>query len=213
MDTIVLHEDEQRRQAAGALKAELVDIMSTTKLQFVRMCKLLREAQQNNYHTVFGYGRFGEWIEKDSDLDISERQAYYLIGITRKAEELGIEIESLSSYRVTELKEIFSLEPKQHATNMCRLLSESPSMTLEEVKAEVAQVKQKEGQEPVSYMTVKIEQSVKEIVNTAFELVRRQHGSSVSEGDSVDLSDSRCLEFVCLAYTQDPNNVQESEEF
>jgi hypothetical protein len=172
------------------------------------LAELLAEARTNSYHTVYGFQRFGEWVEQGSGLDMSERTAYYLIGIITKAKELGIPREQLKLAKMSKLKEIFSLDPQEFGDNIKQLVASSEGKSLQEVRDEVQQIKVGSGAETFVFMTLKIPRTVKEqIVDPAFELVRKQYGDvRDKDGNILDLTDSKCLEFISVAYTQDPNN-------
>lgn len=193
---------------AVIVREALVELKDQVQSNVIEQAYLLKEAYDNAYYKVLGSTSFGEWIEEQIDLDMSERSAWYLVNVARKAEELGISKDSLKASKISKLKEIFSLDPTDYGEDTKRLVESSASITLEQVKDKVAEI---QGQEPVTYMTLRIPRSVREgVINDAFELARRNYGSVVGEdGQARDISNSRCLELICAEYITDINNHPE----
>jgi hypothetical protein len=194
---------------AEQVRQRLVEIEGNLETGLFDICDLLLEAKDNNYHTHWGYVRFGDWIEEASGLRISARTAYYYITIATKVKELGLSREQISAVGISKLKEIFTLEPEEHANHMKELVEAAPDSSLDDVSEAVAKVR---GKEPAKYMTLKLDPEVKETVKEAFELARRVHGSTVRHGEVVDITDSRCMELICASFLQDPNNYAEPDK-
>lgn len=176
------------------------------------LAELLAEARKNAYHQDYGFSRFGEWVEQGSGLDMSERTAYYLVRLIENAKELGIPRSQLRAAKMSKLKEIFALDHHVHGDAMRQLVGECQYLPLLEVRERINKIKAVEGVEPYVYVTLKIPKSVKEqTVDPAFELVRRQYGDARDPltGEVMDVSDSKCIEFICTNYINDPNNTGE----
>lgn len=200
---------------AQEVRAALLRIKESIEDNFIDLCELLYEAQQGEYHCVWGYSRFGEWVEQASGLDISARQAYYYLSIARKMKELGLSRELVKQAKISKLKEIFSLEPSEVANEMKTLVAKAVTgASLDEIREEVAVIRAKSGGQPSVYMTLKIELSAKETVERAIELARRRYGSVEDEktGEVKDASVSKCIELICAEFLADPNNYPEEIE-
>lgn len=192
---------------------EVRNILDETKKSiekdFIQLCFLLNEASAGEYHLVWNYQRFDDWVEKGSGLDISARQAFYYIMIARRATALGLTQEDLKGYGgIAKLKEIMSLDPATNSKEMKLMLEASKTATLEEVKDQVRAVKNPATKTPPSYMTLKLEAEVKQTVDDAIQLARLNYGQTMSEGSDTptEISISKCMEIICMSYIQDINN-------
>jgi hypothetical protein len=181
---------------------------------FFDLCDLLTEASDNGYHTVFGYARFGDWVEENPDLDMSARQAYYYVSISKKAKQLGLTRDDLKRAKISKLKEIFSLEPNEHAEEMKQLVGEAAESGLDEIKEKVRQIKVKGGAEDKVHMTLKLDPADKETVQQALELARMIYGDVINQatGEVTEASDSQCVHLICSQFLLDPNNKPEGYE-
>jgi hypothetical protein len=195
---------------ANEVRARISQIKEETENNFLDLCELLLEAQEGSYHTLYGYGRFADWVEQDSGLDMSARQAFYLVNIAKKVKQLGLSRQEIKQAKVSKLKEIFSLEPTEHAEEMKQLVAAAESDSLDEVKEKVAKLKAKQGEEPKAYMTLKVDASVKETIEEAIELARMNYGDVVVNGEVTEASVSQCMELIAIAYLQDANNRPEN---
>lgn len=203
-------------QEAANVLAKIQNIRIGLFENMFTLAELLTEARAKSFHEVWGFTRFGDWVEKGSGLDISARTAYYLIEIWEKSKELGIPRDQLVAARIAKLKEIFSLDLGKHADEIRKLVQFASEHSLEAVRDSVNTIKAGDGNgiEPYTYITIKIPQSSKETIERAFELVRSQYGDVVDPktGELMQLSAGKCLEYVCEGYIQDPNNYKEKEE-
>ncbi len=192
---------------AAEISKELVKITATTKNNFFTICDLLLEFDEGNYFQYFGCKNFVEWIEQ-SEFDFSWRQAYYYLSVAKKTRELGLSKDQLAEIPISKLKEILSLEPAEHEKTIRALLEEADSLSVEEVKDKVKGIKKKSGEEIYCHLNFKLTEEVKDIVEEAFELARKINGSTVDTvtGEIVDISNSRCLEFISASFLQDVNN-------
>jgi hypothetical protein len=198
--------EQQQNVRAIEVANKLREIKDFSEDSYLTTCELLHEANTGNYHRAFGYTTFSDWVVQGSGLGMSWRNAYYLINIWTKALKLGITKAQLRACCVSKCKEIFSLNPDQFGKEMVELVETAPGMTLDQVKVAVTTLKTAEGEEPALYLTLKLSASIKDTLNEAFELCRRQYGSVETENGVVDISDSKCMELICVSYIQDPNN-------
>jgi hypothetical protein len=199
--------DVQTEELAKACYEKLQRVKDSIQDNFFDLCELLLEAQEGDYHQVYGYERFGDWIEQGTDLDLSARSAYYYLQIAKKSRELGFTREDLKGVKISNLKEIFALDPQEHGDDMKRLLAGAAEAPLNDIKQEVKKLRADSGQPAPEYMTLKLDPLVKEIVDEAIELARMNYGDTVNEdGEVVEASVSKCIELICVDYLADPNN-------
>lgn len=195
---------------AMAVQVRLKDIRLSVEERFFEMCELLTEAHDNDYHVMYGFGRFGEWVERGSGLDISSRTAFYYINIWKKAQTLQLDKEKLAEVGITKLKEIFSLDTSAHPDEIRGLVESASQSSVDDVKGRVSQVKTKNGQVPKEFMAMRIDSDVKKTIDKAFKLARLQYGDQVDEhGEVQEASHSKCMEIISLSYIQDPQNYPE----
>lgn len=193
---------------------ELKTLKQTMESSFFRLCGLMLEAQENGYHTAYGYGRFGDWVEATPELDMSERTAYYLINIATKARALGLNLEDLSNVRSSKLKEIFTLDPIDHREQMMALLDAAEQDTLAEVKKKVQKLRGEKNGDSGEYhhVTLKLNDSQKQTFDEAVELARLNLGDDWVNGEAVEPPISKCVEVICISFNLDPNNNPELRE-
>jgi hypothetical protein len=176
---------------------------------FLEVCDLLLEAHEGQYHTVYGFGRFTDWVEQGSGLDCGARMAGYYVNIGKKIRQLGLTREEIRKAKISKLKAIFSLDPLEHGEEMKALVAGNDSLA--QVEEKVRAIRKKAGKSNFVTMKIKIEPEAKEVVDEAFELARRHYGSTVQDGEIRDISDGKCLELVSAEYINDPNNHDEPE--
>jgi hypothetical protein len=214
-DTILISQDVSLKAQAEACRASLLKAQDNLEGAFFDLCDLLREAQENNYHVVYGFARFGDWVESQgSGLDLSARSAYYFISIATKAEYLGVTREMMKKAKISKLKEIFRLDPAKHAHQMMELIEDAATAPLEEIKSRVQALLAKDGESPSVYMTLKFDVAVKETFQRALQLAKLNYGDSAdpSTGDPVEPTDSQALELLSVNFLNDPNNYPEGYE-
>src|SRR6185437_6425653 len=90
---------------------------------------LLSEVRKNEYHSVWGFPSFGEWLGQ-SGLDMSERTAYYLVKIVDTSKALGISRDQLKAVKMSKLKAIFTLDANEHAEEIKALVAQGETKTL-----------------------------------------------------------------------------------
>jgi hypothetical protein len=194
-------------QRAKEVERQLHNLKNGIEDSFLDMCDLLMEAQEGEYHRVWGFNTFSEWVEQGSSLELSARQAYYLVNISKNAKALGIDRDLLRKAKLSKLKEIFTLDPVKHGEHIKELVQQAADgVSLQAIKAQVKSYAEPGIIQP-SYVTVKLEPEVKETFDEAVELARRNYGSTVGhEGEVKDISISKALELILVSYLQDPNN-------
>jgi hypothetical protein len=195
---------------AEAVRLKLREAREQAESSFMDMCDLLMEAKAEGYHRIWGYAEFGQWIEEGSDLDMSARQAYYMINIARTVQKLGLSREQVKEIKISKLKEIFSLDSKTQQEEIKALVAAAPDQSLEEIKAHVRNVKTQAGEEPPQYVTYKIDSNIKQTVDEAFALARLNYGDTMGQdGEPAEISNSKALELVCVCYLNDQANYPE----
>ena len=207
-DMIIVSTQSAVQQRASEVQTQLKKLSNSIEDGFFDICDLLCEAQTGDYHVFYGYGRFGDWVETASGLDMSARQAFYLVNISKKAKQLGLSREQLKLIKISKLKEIFSLDLDEHVAAVKELVEEAPGLSLEEVKNRVRGLK---GESETLYITLKLDKAIKDTMDRAFELARRNYGSQMQNGEAADISVSHCFELLCVEYLNDPNNNPDNQ--
>ena len=211
-DTIVVHNTAAVVQQSENFRAmqvmqTLTALQNTSEDTFFDTCDLLHEAHEKSYHLDFGFATFKDWIEF-SKLDMSSRQAAYMVNIADKALSLNVDRPTLKRIKITKLKEIFSLSPDEHSSEMHALLEVAEAMSLNEVKARVRALKSGTGVEEMIFMTVKFPVSAKAVIDSAFDKARANHGGGGEDG----ITNGTALEMICADYNAgqdpDPTNVE-----
>lgn len=172
----------------------ILEIKSSLIERSLELGALLIEAKENDYHLAWGHPTFRSWLEHDSGLDMSERQAYYLMAVVKRSNELGIPQETLRKVKLSKLKVIMSLPAETDPQTIIDLVNEAENASLETVKDVAATLS---GSEHV-YKTFKLpKEFADDVYRVAVEGCRRQAGSDTRDDGSVsDISESRCLELI-----------------
>jgi hypothetical protein len=206
--------DAEVEQRAHVVRQRLNGISAALEENFFDLCELLMEAQTNAYHVIYGFGRFGEWVEEGSGLDMSARSAYYHISIAKKTAELGLTREDVRRVKISLLKKIFELEPKEHADEMRELVADAANMSLDEVIEEVNKLRKAVGKSAPLYKTFKFDVDLKQVIDEAFALARMSYGDVVdpATGEITEASDSRCMELICAEYLASGGTHNGAEE-
>lgn len=193
--SLTLARPDEVLQRIRGIKAALND-------HIFELADLLAETKQEAYWDDWGYDSFGHWVD-ESGLDMSERQAYYLISISEKSKELGIPRDQLKLSSMTKLKEIFSLNTNTHGEEIKKLVADSQTQPLTEIQKSVSRAKTPEGQEPNVYKSFSfLESAYENTVKPAIELMQQEYGDTInsSTGEVEDISTGRALEMICADY-------------
>lgn len=186
----VVVQDTPDKERAVNVRFRLLALKRGVVEQFLEFAALIKEAKEQEYHIIYGFGDFGEWSLQE--LEISERQAYYMIQVINGANALGIPLDDLKKLRVSQLKEIFSLDAEQYAEQIKELVASGVDMTVEATKDKVMALKaEREGLEPMAMFTIKVPLSARAVIRQAIDKVK------VIDGD---MSDGRALELICGDY-------------
>lgn len=195
-DNIVIQASDKYTDRAKEVNDSLIKASSNAEDAIFDICDLLREAHEHQYHINLGYTRFDEWIN-DSPFDMSPRQALYLVTISNKAEYLNVSRDTMKAVKISKLKEIFSLNESEFSNEINALLEKAPSMSFEDVKAEVKALKQGSSlQEPMEFITIKIPASAKQLISQALQKANSESGKELSLGTA--------LEYICAEYVNTP---------
>ncbi len=198
MDSIVVQQPANSAESL-AIKTRLLQIANSLEDSTFDISDLLLEAHDKSLHLENGFLRFGDWVES-LGADISARQAGYYVNIGSKALRLNIDRPTLKKVKISKLKEIFSLDPDKFSSEMTALIAEAENLTLDQVKAKVAALKLKDGQELMFYRNYKFTESALKVVEDASEKCKAEVGDQVVGGQIVEPSSSRLLELICGDY-------------
>jgi hypothetical protein len=169
---------------------------------FFELADLLAETKREAYYEDWGYESFGEWVET-SGLDLSERQAWYMISLSDKSKALGIGRDELKNSTITKLKAIFSLGLEDHAEDIKLLVADSATESLDQITLRVSKLKAAEGQEPMVHKSFSFTLSGYEnTVKGAIELMQQEYGDTINyaTGEIDDISPGRAIEMLCADY-------------
>jgi uncharacterized protein with ParB-like and HNH nuclease domain len=203
MSSTAIVPTNERAQAVDAqireLRVNLVD-------NFLHLGELLSEAKENNYAEALGYDNFAHWLE-ESGVDMSERQAYYLIKIINNARGLGISREELAGAKMSKLKEIFTLDPETQGDKIKQLVADSGSLKLDDIRERVHQARHADGQERLTWRNFKVSESQAETIDAAVERAKRELGTIIEHdtGEVIEPTDGRALEMMAADFLANPD--------
>lgn len=187
---------------AERVRRDLIALKQSVTISFFDIGELMVEARDNGYHMDWGYQNFGEWIQ--NNMDMSERQGYYLMRIVEGQRKLGLPRNALMDLSMSKLKSIFGLDFDKFEKDIKGLLMSAPDMTADEVEAAAQTIKGGGiAVSPLLWLTIKVSPEVKKLVKQAFEGVRQFTGR--------DLSDSQCLEYIIADFTAGNFNVNQEQ--
>lgn len=210
MNQQVIEQSTPINKRAVELNDRLAQLSDQQEDNFFDVCDLLHEAHEKSYHLDLGYVRFDDWIIA-ANIDMSVRQARYLINIESKTLRLGVSRELLKAVKISKMKEVFSLNPDEHSSAMVTLLEEAPNLTLDQVKAKVAALKTEAGEDVMLHMTIKYPESARQVIDEAFERCRRESGDyQTQQGDVVELSNGTVLERICAEFISGSNTTEDT---
>lgn len=166
---------------------------------------LLSEARANDYPQLLGFDTFALWLE-DSGLDMSERQAYYLIKIVDGAKQLEIPLPQLEASKLSKLKEIFALDLVTHGDSIKQLVADSAALKLHEVRDRVQALRSEQGLEPTSWLNFRVTESQAGFIHEALAKARMEYGQVVVGDEVIEATDGTLLaDVICTTYIQDIN--------
>lgn len=191
-DTKIVVTGEPRSEI---VRLQIVQLRDHIVHSFITLARLLKEVRDSNYHQGWGFGRWGQWVESGSGLDLSEREAYYLVNIIDRAEQIGIPDEDLSAVKVSSLKQIMSLPADTSPETIKDLVEEAKTLPYRTIKDVVSKLKN----EDYVYHTLKFSTDTEEnVYQPAMERMRREVGNTIGpDGEPEDITDSRAIELLC----------------
>ena len=216
---------EQIAGRAASVRKQLKDLTSDVKAHTFDMAELLFEAQENNYPAQWGYASTLEYGAKE--LGLKERKVQYLTRTVKVCRAVGLTRAQYEPAGTSKLREITTLNPEgsyfniaEHTSeplddHIVRLILDSDTMTVEQVKEEVLRLKGMTGPNRMVVRSCSVTQSAwTNVIQPAYELARRILGSSGRDetGQATEYKDGACLEVICAAFNADPNNQPEPEE-
>lgn len=129
-------ENETRAQSVREKLAKLVTSVSKA---FIQIGNLLLEARDGEYHKVYGFNKFEDFVQADLGGVVGDRQAFYLVKVAENLKKHGISEKSAIAAGVSKLKLIFSKGvPKDMVQE---LVADAATMTWTEFQAKVEAVK------------------------------------------------------------------------
>ena len=210
---------------AASVRRSLMSMVANLSTNTFDLAALLHEAKENNYASAWGFSSLAEYAEKE--LGLKKRKSEYLTRIMYVTKAVGLNRPQFESCGVSKLREITTLNPEGSYFNIAehtaeplddhivRLILDSDTMTVEQVKEEVLRLKGMTGPNRMVVRSCSVTQSAWEnVIQPAYELARRILGSQGRDesGAAVEYKDGACLEVICAAFNADPNNQPEPEE-
>jgi hypothetical protein len=201
LDTMSSRANEVRTQLSQ-IKVSLME----TKLILGR---LLKEARDNQYNLLWGFHRFGAWVEEGSGLDLSERSAYDMISVVEMANALEIPDEQLHRVKFSKLKAIASLPDDTDPDVVRGLVRDAEEAPLKSVQEAVGLLKN----QAYVYTTLKFERDAYDNVwLPGVEKARRMYGNTIGfQGDLADIEQSRAAELMAASLLAEPDESEEGE--
>lgn len=188
------------RNARAAKLLDDVDLVKTSLAEnrWV-LAELMQEIMDNHYHVERGFTDFDTYVDQ-SNFDVGSREIRYYLRINRVSKQLGITRDELKAVNVSKLKEIFSLDPVKQGDDIVRLVSDAVTMSLEEVRQSVRQLKGSDPETDMAWLNVHVLRRAKEeTILPALQKVKLEYGPTMSDvpGQSAEISDGRALEMLC----------------
>jgi hypothetical protein len=200
------------KERASEVTNEIKRIKSSLVDNMLYLGELLSEARANSYPELLGFQSFGEWLES-SGLDMSERQAYYLVKIVDNSRALGIDRDLLQASKLSKLKEIFALDPAVNAEQIKELVAQSADMTLDKVRTRVNEIRQKGGLEATRWCNFRVTDTQAEMIANALEMARMLYGQVVlPDGEVREATDGTLLADVIAPMFLDEAKMQIREQ-
>jgi hypothetical protein len=209
-----IHGEVKAGRASSVLK-QIEKLKTSLSDNRWELAELLSEAHERQYHHEWGFEDFDEYIDQ-SNFDVSAREARYYIRINNHAKLLAIPRGDLAKVAISKLKEIFTLDPQEHAADIRRLLKLAEKAELREIKDKVRKLKGLSEEEEMTFVNLYVMRSVAEgVIKPAIEEAKLEAGSAQNpDGEYVDISDGRAVEYICTEWMQDAHRVrmQETED-
>jgi hypothetical protein len=184
------------RQAIELAKKQVLD-------GFLHLGRLLKEARDNEYHRDWGYTRFDNWVNESAGLDMSPRQAYYLINAVELIEQHQLTDEQAERIGISKLKLIASGSSVEGAEQEIQeMLNNAADTPLSEVRDSVARIKNAR----YVYRNLRFEaDAIEQIWDPAVERARAEHGGYTdAEGNAVDITESQAAIYFAAGYLAGP---------
>jgi hypothetical protein len=208
---------------ADELRDRVQLLGKTIAINNFELGEALHEIKTNDYWANYGES-FEDYLKKDG-IDISPRQAYYLIQIHKVSTALNLGKDTLILAGTSKLKHIMTLDPDAVITDpdtgevtpmadvIRHLVATAPAHTVKEVREKVEAILNvgTDEDDQLTWMNLPVRRSAKKTVLDAIEMARALSGDTLdpSTGEFKDVSDAIALERICADFISDPNNVPE----
>lgn len=210
---------ERAEEVRGLLKLHA----KNTNVCTMDMAELLYEAQENGYPNKWGYKSLADYAAKE--LKIKERKARYLAHIVRVCRTVGLLRTQYEPAGISKLREITTLNPEGSFWNeatkiseplddhIVRLILDSDTLTVQQVKDEVARLKGWTGPDRRVVRSYSVDYSTwVNVIKPAIELARKLLGSKGRDketGEALDYPEGTCYECICASFLSDNTVVIE----
>lgn len=209
---------EQMAGRSASVRKKLIELNSDIKASTFDLADLLFEAQENSYPAEWGFSSVLEYGTKE--LGLKERKVQYLTRLTKVCRAVGLKREQYEPAGISKLRVICTLGPESTFWNketrisepmedhIIRLILDSDTMTVVNVKDEVARLKGQVGPDRRVVRSYSTSASAWEnVISKAIEAARRFLGTKQrdDEGNAVEYSEGDCYECICATFNADPN--------
>jgi hypothetical protein len=193
---------EAVQSRAQEVSKQITSLLKSNTGNYIDIGYLLSEAKREKYHIILKFDRFQDWAK--SVLDTGARTAFYALNIVEKAATLGLGREHLVKFKFSVLKEIFTLDPKEHGAAMKDLMA-SKKLSLEDAKAKVKTIKGGNGTVEITEGEAAPKLETFKAKVTADQLATIQAVIQQVQA-TVKLSDGDALAYICQFFA-DANQV------
>lgn len=177
------------------------------------LAELFFEVDSKLYWQGWGYDSFGKWAK---ELDLKFTKCYYLLGIQKVMNAVGLtraEFEPVGKTKLRMIAELSKMiDSDYNGTPMKVLVREltlkATDLTPDEVRFEIDALLGLTAEESLVWMNHKVKKLAKDnVIVPAYRKARRFMGQQKDEqtGEFKDASDGACLEMICANFLTDPN--------
>ena len=196
---------------AAKVKKKINEIISGVSKSTFTLAELLHEVKSKQFYTKWNFDTFRAYAKS---LDLKVSKSYYLVRIIENMTIAGVPKEVYEPVGIAKLRVIAKLEPtetfegKPMAAYIKSLTETAKDVEIETLEEAVAHLQGKVGEEERTWLNISVSKSQKQVIESAFELARKNLGTVGQDSDGVakDSSDGRCLEIIAAAFNSDAEN-------
>ena len=196
---------------AAKVKKQINEIIAGVNKSTFTLAELLHKVKANQFYAKWGHETFRAYAKS---LDLKVSKSYYLVRIIENMMIAGVPKEVYEPVGIAKLRVIAKLEPtetfegKPMAAYIKSLTETAKDVEIQTLEEAVAHLQGKVGEEERTWLNISVSKSQKQVIESAFELARKNLGTvgQDSDGMAKDSSDGRCLEIIAAAFNSDAEN-------